>query len=259
MVLASSLLPFMDIAVLARHLCWLRAADRPCVYALLLWDSAQFVSSFGPVTGTYHQKSIPGVPRLNCKNSLNIKTSWAWELCIVCWYHHWCKVWELHNAENVRLVYTVVILSIASWSIDNCLSAVITTSHPPLPCQLRSGISSTMRKSYLVHPLKQKSETLPIWREPLRNNIPNWMSRLLIWSFGGARNLRCCPPNPGKCYNNAFLKLTSSKRNKSLSLLAVQKLQILSLVKRRCCWSEFLVRSLVLKCVPCPYHSFPLW
>ena len=159
-----------------------------------------------------------------------------------------------------KMVYTVVILLIASWSIDNCLSAVITTSHPPLPCQLRSGISSsTMRKSYLVHPLKQKSETSPIWREPLRNNILNWMSWLLIWSFGGARNLCCCPPNPGKCYNNAFLKLTSSKRNKSLSLLAVQKLQILSLVKRRCCWSELLVRSLVLKCVPCPYHSFPLY
>jgi len=38
------------------------------------WLAPLLVLSFGPLTGTSYQKSIPGVLRLSCKNDLNVKT-----------------------------------------------------------------------------------------------------------------------------------------------------------------------------------------
>ena len=113
----------------------------------------------------------------------------------------------------------------------------VTTSHPSLPCQLRSGISSsTMRKSYFVHPFQQNPHVLMVWRQPSRNDVPIWrMSRLSIWSFGGARNLRCCPLKTTMSCRITFWKLIFIIRNRLSNLPAELKWRLLGLAKTKYC------------------------
>ena len=84
-----------------------------------------------------------------------------------------------------------------------------------------------------------------------KRHFHTWrMSRLSIWSFGGARNLRCCPLKTRISYMNIFWKSILAIENKLSNLTAVQKLQISSLVKGgvagRSSWCNFKFIFLLL-------------